>query len=354
MQSVYHIQDVGWLWENQLHNRLNLYIYPTDWLRVSFQGRTRFMQGNMNSLFQGYGDMMGKDAGWIDATYATDGTYNDDVGYVFSTMLDRAWAEFSFGNFVGTVGRQRINWGQTFAWNPNDIFNSYSYFDVDYPERPGADAIRLQYYTGMASNIEVAAKIDSANKITAAGYFRFNAGGYDFQLIGGVLSEEDLVLGTGWSGNIANISFRGEASYFHDLDNFKDTTGALIASMGLDYTFGNSLFIQGEVLYSGFAKNLNISNMMQVFGADMNVKSIGFTEWSLFGSISFPITPLLNVSLASMYYPDWKGFFMGPSFEFSVKDNLSASLIFQGFSIEIENTPRQNTYIGYARIKWSF
>ncbi len=355
MQSVYHIEDLGWLWENQLHNRLNLYMYPTDWLRISVQGRTRFMQGNMGSLFQGYGEMMGKDAGWIDATFATEGTYNNEVGYVFTSMLDRAWAEFSFGNFVGTVGRQRINWGQTFAWNPNDIFNSYSYFDVDYPERPGADAIRLQYYTGMASNIEVAVKIDSANEITAAGYFRFNAGGYDFQVLGGVLSGKDLVLGTGWSGNIVNTSFRGEMSYFQDLENFQDTTGAIIASMGLDYTFGNSFFIQGEVLYSGLTKNLGISSLIQVFGSNMNVKTIGFTKWSLFASISFPLTtPLFNFSLASMYYPEWKGAFLGPSFDFSVKDNLSASLIFQGFSIEIENTPRQNTYIGYARIKWGF
>lgn len=358
MQTVYHIEDVGWIWENQIHNRLNLNVYPTDWLRISVQGRTRYLQGNMNSIFPGYGETIGKDAGWIDATYSTDGTYNDDVGYVFTSMLDRAYAEFSFGNFVGTVGRQRINWGQTFAWNPNDIFNSYSYFDVDYPERPGADAIRLQYYTGMASNIEVAAKIDSANRITAAAYFRFNAGGYDFQLLGGVLAEEDLFLGTGWSGNIGSISFRGEGSYFHDLDNFNDTVGGILATIGLDYTFSSSLFIQTEVLYSGFAKNRSIYNMMQVFSSNMNVKNLAFTEWSVFANVSYPITPLISGSLAAMYYVEWKGFYLGPSVDISLLDNLAISLIFQGFSVELEDTvgnmDRQNTYVGYARLKWSF
>lgn len=361
MQTVYRVEgvdDVQWLWENQIHNRLNLNIYPANWLQFSFQGRTRFMQGNLGNLVPEYGASFGKDAGWFDAAYSTDGAYNDDVGYVFTTMLDRAYAEFTFGNFVGTIGRQRINWGQTFAWNPNDIFNSYSFFDVDYPERPGADAVRLQYYTGMASNIELAAKVDSANKVTAAGYFRFNAGAYDFQLIGGVLSEKDLVIGTGWSGNISTVSFRGEASYFHDLENFKDTTGVLIASAGLDYTFSNSLFIQAEALYSGYAKNLNIYNLMQVFGTDMNVKTIGFTEWSVFASIGYPFTPLINASLSAMYYPDWKGFYLGPSFTISALDNLAISLIFQGFSVELEDplglADRQNTYIGYARLKWSF
>ena len=129
-------------------------------------------------------------------------------------------------------------------------FNSYSYFDVDYPERPGSDAIRLQYYTGMASNVEVAIKIDAYDKVTAAGYYRFNTLGYDVQLIGGVLSEEDLVLGTGWSGNIINTSFRGELSYFKDLETFADTTGNIMLSVGSDYTFASSLWIQGEVLYS--------------------------------------------------------------------------------------------------------
>lgn len=358
MQTVYHIEPAGWLWQNQLHNRLNLNIYPADWLRISIQGRTRCLVGDTLSVYDGYGDMMGKDNGWIDLTFAEGGDFTDGSRYAFSSMIDRAWAEFTFGDLVATIGRQRINWGQTFAWNPNDIFNSYSYFDVDYPERPGSDAIRLQYYTGMASNIEVAAKIDSANRITAAGYFRFNTLGYDIQFIGGVLSEEDLVLGAGWSGNIVNTSFRGEMSYFRDLENFQDTTGHLLFSMGLDYTFENSLMLQGEMLYSGFAKDQKIYNLMQLFGADMNVKKLGFNEWSVFGSISYPITPLLNGSLAGMYFPEWKGFFLGPSFSISASDNLAISLIFQGFSIELKDpfgySERQNTFIGYARMKWSF
>lgn len=358
MQTVYHVEDIGYLWENQIHNRLNFNYYPFDWLRISLQGRTRFIQGSTYSNFPGYGKMFGKDGGWLDLSLSKDGKYNDNVGYIFTSMVDRAYAEFTFGNFVGTLGRQRINWGQTFVWNPNDIFNSYSYFDVDYPERPGSDAIRLQYYTGMASNIELAVKVDSANSLTAAGYFRFNAAGYDFQLLGGVLSGKDLVIGSGWSGNILNVSFRGEASYFRDLDNFSDTTAYFLISSGLDYTFGNSLWLQGEVLYSGFAEHNKIYSFLQIFSSDMNIKNIGFTKWSIFGSASYPLTPLINLSFAGMYYPDWKGFYLGPSIDLSLKDNLKASLIFQGFSAELEDpfgsSDRQNTFIGYARIKYSF
>ncbi|MEX0988594.1 MAG: hypothetical protein WD052_14035 [Bacteroidales bacterium] len=358
MQAFYHMDGVGWLWENQLHNRLNLDLYPTEWMKISIEGRTRFLQGNTFSGFPGYAEFSGKDAGWIDLTYSHGNSYNEKIGYLFTSKADRLYTEFSAGNFVGTVGRQRINWGQTFVWNPNDIFNTYSYFDVDYPERPGSDAIRLQYYTGMTSNLELAAKIDSANRITAAGYFRFNALGYDFQFIGGILEEEDLVLGAGWSGHIVNTSFRGELSYFHRMDTFTDTTGHILVSAGLDHHFENNLWLRTELLYSGFAKALDIHSFLQLFSTDMNIRNIGFTTWSIFSSISYPVTPLINLSLAGMYYPEWRGFYLGPSIDFSLSDNLSATLIIQEFSAELEDfsgiTSRQNTFIGYGRIKWSF
>lgn len=358
MQSVYHMEQSGWLWENQLHNRLNLNIYPAGWLKISIQARSRLVQGSTYSTFPGYADMVGRDPGWLDLTFSADGSYNNDLGYIITSKIDRAYAEFTFGDWVATVGRQRINWGQTFAWNPNDIFNSYSYFDVDYPERPGSDAIRVQYYTGIASNIELVAKADSAGKITGAGYFRFNTMGYDFQLLGGVLSGSDLVLGAGWSGNIVNSSFRGEMSYFRDLDNFADTSGHLLISAGIDHTFSNSLWLRSEILYSGFARDREIYNFMQILGSDMDVKQIGFTEWSVFTSLSYPITPLINASLAGIWFPSWKGYYIGPSIDFSLSNNISASLISQVFSAELADpagqVSRQNTWVGYARIKWSF
>ena len=165
MQSLYHVEPLGWLWQNQVHNRLNVEYYPADWLHISVQARTRFITGDSLLLPAGYTDQAKIDRGWMDLSWAYGHSLGNESNMVLSSMLDRLLAEFTFGDFVATIGRQRINWGQTFAWNPNDIFNTYSYFDVDYPERPGSDAIRLQYYTGIASNIEVAAKVDHNKKL---------------------------------------------------------------------------------------------------------------------------------------------------------------------------------------------
>jgi hypothetical protein len=358
MQTLYHLPENEWLWENSLHNRLNLTWYPASWLTGSAQLRSRFITGNTIRKIPGYIDGVGGDLGWADLTLTHNGTLGDSAGYVLTTTLDRLWLQFSFGDLEITAGRQRINWGQTFVWNPNDIFNSYSYFEVDYPERPGSDALRIQYYTGVASSLELAAKVDSARRVTAATYFRLNALGYDVQFLGGLYQEEDLLLGAGWSGNLGPAAFRGEVSWFRDLEHFADTSGYLLASAGFDYTFGNGLWIQLEGLYSAFAANLDMYSFLQFYSGALDVKNLAFTEWSLFTSLSYPFTPLINGGFAAMYFPDWKGYYLGPTFDLSLNSNLELSLIFQHFSAALEqpagNTERQNNTFAFLRFKWNF
>jgi len=357
MQTVYHVPD-QWLWENSLQDRFKLMVYPTDWLSGSLQFRSRIITGNTVAEIPGYTEGLAGDPGWMDLTWMYDGNLGDNAGYVLASTMDRMWLQASFGNLEIKAGRQRINWGQTFVWNPNDIFNSYSYFEVDYPERRGSDALRLSYYTGNASSIELATKIDSANRVTAAGYFRFNTLGFDIQLLSGIYQEEDLVLGTGWSGNIGSSAFRGEMSYFRDLKEFKDTTGYLMTSVGFDYTFSNSLMIQVEGLYSAFAKDLDVYSFLQFYSGNLDVKNLGFTEWSIFGNISYPLTPLINGGFATIWYPQLKGVYLGPSFDLSINSNFDLSLILQHFTAEFEDPSglkkREKNTFGFLRLKWSF
>jgi hypothetical protein len=357
MQTVYHLPD-RWLWENSLHNRLNLQFYPAGWLSGSVQVRTRFITGNTVREFSGYADGLNGDQGWLDLSFATDGSLGDHAGYILATAVDRLWLQFTFGNLEIKAGRQRINWGQTFVWNPNDIFNSYSYFEVDYPERPGSDAFRIQYYTGNASAIELAAKLDSAKRVTAAGYFRFNAAGFDLQFLGGIYQESDLIIGTGWSGDLGPVASRGELSYFRDLEHFRDTTGYLMASAGFDYTFSNSLLVQVEGLYAAFARDFDLNSFLQFYTGTLDVKTLGFTEWSFFSSLSYPFTPIISGGFAAIYFPAWKGFYLGPSFDFSLNSFLDLSLILQHFSAVLNNpaggSSRQNNTFGFLRLKWSF
>jgi len=58
---------------------------------------------------------------------------------------------------------------------------------------------------------------------------------------------------------------------------------------------------------------------------------MALSEYSLMTSISYPISPLLNGTLSAMYFPDSEGYFIGPSIDYSLSDNLSASFFGQYF-----------------------
>ena len=225
MQSVMFTKvDGEWIADNLFHNRVNLFYYPSQSFTASVQFRNRFMYGQTVEMYPGYARNIDHGDSFLDLSL---NIFNEKSFFLNST-IDRAYVQYTHQNFVATVGRQRINWGQSFVWNPNDIFNVQNYFDFDYIEKPGSDAVRLQYYTGYASDAELAAKLDQDKKLTAAGYFRFNAWNYDFQVLGGLFAGEDLMAGLGWSGSLKGAGFRGETSYFRPKDHFRDTTGSFI------------------------------------------------------------------------------------------------------------------------------
>jgi hypothetical protein len=116
--------------------------------------------------------------------------------------------------------------------------------------------------------------------------------------------------------------------------------------------------IQAEGLYSAFARDLDVYSFLQFYSGNLDVKNLGFTEWSFFANLSFPFTPLITGGLAGIYYPSWKGFYVGPSFTFSLNNTMDLSLIFQYFTAEFDkpfsDPVRENNTFGFLKFKWSF
>jgi len=222
--------------DNLIHNRLNFKWYPNENWTFKADLRTRLFFGEIVKSTPNYGELVG-DANndFFDLSVLL----VDQPSFVAHTMLDRLYLEYVKGNWEVRLGRQRINWGINTIWNPNDIFNAFAFTDFDYEERPGSDALRVQYYTGFASSIEVAVKaFDKWEDAVAAAMIKFNKWNYDFQILTGVVNEE-WVIGGGWAGNIKNASFKGELSYFQSFDEMVDNSFA--ATFGMDYSFKKGL-----------------------------------------------------------------------------------------------------------------
>jgi hypothetical protein len=348
MQSaVFEDFDSEWTNDNLVHNRLNFRLYAGSGLSFGMEMRNRVFTGDMVRLNPEYSDMMNEDNGWLDMSW----NVIDKQSLLFNSFIDRLWLDYSGNNFQVRVGRQRINWGQTFVWNPNDVFNAYSYFDFDYPERPGSDAIRLQIFPSYSSTIELAAKLDSDENLSAAALYRFNKWGYDIQFLGGYVSGTDWVVGTGWSGSFGSISFRGEASWFQPNENFSDTTGTGLFTIGFDRSFSNNTMIQFELMYCN--SPLDFTDFGSFYNGNLSAKDLAFSKFSLFAAVQIPLTPLLNLGLSSIIYPELNGFFAGPSIDASLSENIDMSFFWQYFKADMAGE-ESKINLAFLQIKYSF
>jgi len=356
-----HLQNLNTVWiENvksqwysmgSIYNRLNFKWYPHENWKFSASMRNMFTYGQL--VYQNYpyySDLLIKDDGYADMTRLI----VKDSSYVAYTNFDRANVRFTKGNLEVRVGRQRINWGINMVWNPNDIFNTFNYYDFDYVERPGCDAVRVQYYTGVSSSVEAAFEIGTNDKVTAAAMYRFNRWNYDFQFMAGIM-EDDIVVGGGWTGYIKNAGFTGEGSYFRDKNNFTDTSGIFVFSAGANYTFKNSLFVHGSFLFNtdGTTGKAGWGNSFIIL-ADLSPKTFTLARYSLFGQISYPFTPLIKMDISTIFNPNDKSFFLGPNVDISMSDNIGLLFMSQIFVGDSGSEFGDYGQLYYLRLKWSF
>lgn len=338
-----------WIIDNQLHNRLNArWFNKTNTLTAAFELRNRLMTGESVKKTPNYASSLALDDGYVDLSC----NIASGNSSVLNTKIDRAYLDYTKNRFELRLGRQRINWGQCFVWNPNDLFNAYSFFDFDYVEKPGADAVRLQYYPSTTSTIEYATKINRNDEVTSALLYRFNKFNYDIQLLGGIINSNDYVVGAGWSGNIKNASFMGEISYFRPIENCSDTIGTVVISLGSQYVFTNSLMLQFEFLYN---QNPQASaDFMSFYTVKQSPKNLSISTTSYFLQISYPATPLFNLGLATMYYHELKSYYIGPSVSYSLAQNIEASLYTQTFVSNSSASSKITYNLLFGRIKWNF
>jgi len=119
--------SLNYLFLNQIHNRLNFRWDATKKLTFDLEIRNRLFFGQMVKKFPAYEEMINQDGGFIDLGVIV---VSADSWFLHSS-IDRAWIDYTFNKLQARIGRQRINWGINLVWNPNDIFNTFSYFELN-------------------------------------------------------------------------------------------------------------------------------------------------------------------------------------------------------------------------------
>jgi hypothetical protein len=269
---------------------------------------------------------------------------------VLHTIIDRLWVEYHTDQWDARVGRQRINWGISTIWNPNDIFNTYNFLDFDYEERPGRDAMKVRYHFSGMSNIELSgAAADDINKSVAAIKYFTNKWNYDFQISAGVY-QEIFTVGAGWSGSIVNTGFKGEMQYFAP---HHDSTDQVNIALESDYIFKNGWYTNLSFLVNskGISEPLNEWSTVSF---RLSPQSLMPTKWNTALTVSKEFTPLLSATFTAIYSPGTNLLILLPSMKYNLATNLDFDLFFQSFFAERGSDFGGVMHRAFLRLKWSF
>ncbi len=312
---------------NLLHNRLNLRWDPAANFRLAIEVRNRLLYNELFRDFPQYSDILGRDEGLVDMSWV----WLSDGAWIGHTTADRLYADWRAENWHVRVGRQRINWGINLVSNPNDLFNTYSFFYFDYEERPGSDAIRIQHYPGDLSVIQLAVSpARNSRETVAAGLLNIHVRNYDFQALAGYFRNR-LAIGTGWAGSIGGAGFKGEATWFYDLEEENGTDrGNLVAATGLDYMFGSGTFAVVEFLYNG-GYGRREGDVFMITEA-LRPDNIMFSKYAVTLSAKHPFSPVLNGGISLMALPDIDAAFFMPRLDYSLARDLDLEFVGQIFA----------------------
>jgi len=331
-----------------LHNRLNFKYQPDDHFIFRLEVRNRIYYGDEVKTYPGFAALVTGGDGTLDLSE----NWIDSHAMLFNSTIDRGSAEYISGKWDVTVGRQRINWGISTVWTPNDIFNTFNYFDFDYEERPGTDAARVQYNLTPSSSLDAAfSRGKTAAGNVGALMYHFNKWGYDFQAFTATY-RKNFTAGTGWAGNISEAGFKGEVTYFAGGRGGADSA-SVAATLSFDYAFKNGIYVMVSGLYNKLGTD-SLINIAQLTTSTLSAKNIFPFKYTLFSEISYAFSPIFKASLGGMYSLSGNSLIILPTLTYSISDNWVIDLIGQSFYSQQAGSYQPLGNSIYLRLKWGF
>lgn len=329
-----------------LHNRLNLRWKPEEKWSAALELRNRVLWGDELRLIPDYTNLLRNTSEWANLQKA----WVSQPGIIVHTNVERLWLQWQTQRLTLRAGRQRINWGVTTNWNPNDLFNTFNFLDFDYEERPGADAVSLQYQLKGDADLELAASGNGhVNGQVVALRYHFNRNAYDYYLLAGWFNNQPTV-GAAWAGSINDAGFKGELQWFPAAAG---ATATLNLATELDYVFKKGWYFNTGLLYTSRGTTAEISNLnLPLFR--FSPKNLMPTRWNITATGMKEISTLFSASCTFIFAPGTDLLLLLPSVRYNLAQNIDADFFCQSFLAGRQNRLRAQATRGFLRIRWSF
>jgi len=331
---------------NLIHNRINFKWKPFNNITAALEVRNRLYWGNDVKEIPDFENQLRNVNDAVDLS----ATWKISSNTLFVSNVERLWVEYRRTKWNIKAGRQRVNWGIANTWNPNDIFNAYNFLDFDYEERPGCDALKIQYAISDFSNVEISSALtgEGHQTISAIRYLT-NYKGFDLQFISGVF-HNNFTAGLGWAGSISNVGYKGEGQFFLGNDG---SPNDINLTTEVDYFFKGGWYANSAILYNENGLDAPVTNWSQVT-FKISPTSLMPAKWNILAGCSKEFTPLFSGSLNVIYSPGVNLFILYPSFKYNLASSLDIDFVWQSLFAELESKFQDITHAGFVRLKWSF
>ncbi len=232
---------------------------------------------------------------WLDLG----GTVESDAHVTWRHRVDRLALGATAGRFGLRAGRQPISWGTTLFLTPADPFVPFDPADPYREYRTGVDALRLQFYPGPFSAVDLVvrpARTPAGRTLTALARAKATVSGWDLSAWGGAL-HDGAAGAAGLTKTVAGAALRGEVS----VRAVPDSGAVVRFAVGADRRWtvaGRDLYVVLEYQHDGFgaarAADLvavatsapYLRGEMQVLGRDVAA-----------GQLSWQVHPLAKAEL---------------------------------------------------------
>ena len=235
-------------------------------------------------------------------------------------FLDNAFVKIRYKKADITVGKQQLNIGAGYTWNPTDQFNAKNVLDPTY-EQTGHNAIRLEL--ALNSRLSVDSYFSPGTELKDSGAMiklKSNLGRFDVsvlgirnywlrtdylnpaafadpdaaystygrQMLGGDIVGELFGLGVWIEGGYTFVDLK-EGIGLPDMDDFWEVVA------GLDYTFNSGLYVMGEFYHNSLLprkwEDYTLNHWMWYFSTETRAMS----QDNFFGLIQYPLTDMITI-----------------------------------------------------------